>query len=101
MSFKGKVAIVTGAGQGIGFEICNQLAEEGAYVILNDIDEGLATAAAKSISENTNGNCISVVGDSSDITFIRKIVDITVSQFGRLDIVIANAGVTLFGDFLN
>jgi NAD(P)-dependent dehydrogenase (short-subunit alcohol dehydrogenase family) len=99
MSFKKKVAIVTGAGQGIGFEICSQLAKEGAHVILNDIDEGLATAAAKSISEKTNGSCISVVGDSGDISFIRKIVDITVSQFGHLDMVIANAGITLFGDF--
>jgi NAD(P)-dependent dehydrogenase (short-subunit alcohol dehydrogenase family) len=99
MSFKNKVAIVTGAGQGIGFEICSQLAKEGAYVILNDVDETLATGAAKSISEKTKGNCISVVGDSSDIAFIQKIVDITRSEFGHLDIVIANAGITLFGDF--
>ena len=40
MDFKNKVAIVTGAGQGIGFEICRSLAKEGARVILNDIDPG-------------------------------------------------------------
>ena len=42
-AFDGKVAIVTGAGQGIGFEISRQLAGRGAAVILNDIDAGLAT----------------------------------------------------------
>jgi glucose 1-dehydrogenase len=39
MSFESKTAIVTEAGQGIGFEICRQLAKEGAQVILNDLDE--------------------------------------------------------------
>jgi glucose 1-dehydrogenase len=99
MSFKGKVAIVTGAGQGIGFEICSQLAKESAHVILNDLDETLASGAAKSIFEKTNGNCIAVAGDSSDTAFIQRMVDIAVAQFGRLDIVIANAGITLFGNF--
>ena len=45
-AFDGKVAIVTGAGQGIGFEICRQLASRGAAVILNDIDAALAEKAA-------------------------------------------------------
>ena len=45
MSFKNKVAIVTGAGQGIGFEICSLLVREGAHVFLNDIDDTLTTNA--------------------------------------------------------
>ncbi len=99
MSFKNKTAVVTGAGQGIGFEICSNLAKEGANVILNDIDQRLATNAAKNISDKTNGNCIAVAGDSGGINFIQEMVDIAVTQFGQLDIVIANAGITLFGDF--
>lgn len=99
MSFKNKVAIVTGAGQGIGFEICKMLAAKGASVIVNDIDAALANKAAAFINEQKNGNCVAMAGDSSDIDFINKMVAYSVEKFGQLDIVIANAGITLYGDF--
>ncbi len=99
MSFKNKVAIVTGAARGIGFGICLDLAKEGAHVILNDVDSNLAENAAKYIVDETGGSCLAMAGDSSDIMFIQQMVDRAVDQFGQLDIVIANAGITLFGDF--
>jgi 3-oxoacyl-[acyl-carrier protein] reductase len=95
-----QVAIVTGAGQGIGLEICRELASEGAKVILNDIESSLAEEAAASI-HRSKGICIPLAGDSSDVAFIQSMVDEAVQKFGKLDIAIANAGITLFGDFFD
>ena len=93
--WQGRTAIVTGAGQGIGFAICQQLIAYGASVVLNDSDPQLAKRAASSLGPN----CLPIPGDAADIPFIRHMVDTTIRTFGRLDIVVANAGLTLFGDF--
>jgi NAD(P)-dependent dehydrogenase (short-subunit alcohol dehydrogenase family) len=99
-NFTGQVAIVTGAGQGIGFEIAKQISLQGAAVLINDVDPKLAANAAEAINR-LGGNCIDLAGDAADIDFIQQMVDTAVQQFGKLTIAIANAGITLFGDFLN
>jgi len=92
-----KTAIVTGAAQGIGYEICRQLITRGVKVLLNDSDETLVQQAVERLGKD----CIPMAGDAADVGLIRRMVDKAVEVTGRLDIVIANAGITLFGDFLS
>jgi glucose 1-dehydrogenase len=97
--FNEEVAIITGAGQGIGFEIAKQLAEKGVRVALNDVNEQLANEAAGVINES-GAQCISIAGDAADVLFIKQMVQQTVEKFGKVTIAIANAGITLFNEFL-
>lgn len=101
MRFNQKTAIVTGAGQGIGFDICRQLANEGALVILNDADHELATAASARINGEVKGKCVSVPGDCSQPATINMMINAAMKNAGQVDIIIANAGITLFGDFFS
>ena len=87
-------------GQGIGLEICKQLAEQGAHIVLNDLELSLAEEGAAAIQQN-NGSCIAFSGDVSQESVIQEMIDKAVSTFGRVDSIIANAGITLFGEFLN
>lgn len=99
-SFDKQVAIVTGAGQGIGFGIARELSLNGASVILNDADAELAEKAASTIAA-LGGICLSAPGDASDVNFIRSLVDLAVEKFGQVTLAVANAGLSLYGNFLS
>jgi len=97
--FQGKVAFITGAGQGIGLQIAKQLVQEGAVVYLNDRDESLARRSAENIQAD-GGHCVPLPGDVSEVERISSFIQQIKKEQGRLDIAVANAGITLFGDFL-
>ena len=99
-SYTNKVAIITGSAIGIGFEIAKQLVKAGASVVINDID-GKALEKAINKLKDMGAKCTSVKGNSGDLNVIQSIVEKSVSEFGRLDFVIANSGITTFGDFIH
>jgi glucose 1-dehydrogenase len=100
--FDGKAVLVTGAGTGIGYAICRKFAHEGAQVALNDLDETIATEAARKINaEVGQTQVVPVAFDVANIDAVRMAVSATDGRFGRLDIVIANAGITNYGSFLD
>ena len=98
--FKGKVAIVTGAGTGIGYEICRSLVAGGGLVALNDLDASVANEAASKI-DSEGRSTIAIPGDASDPQFIDSLFEAALDRFGRIDIAIANAGITAYGSFLD
>jgi NAD(P)-dependent dehydrogenase (short-subunit alcohol dehydrogenase family) len=85
----GKVALVTGAARGIGFETARHLHLRGASVAVVDLDAGQATEAAERIGERTIG----IGADVTDQGAMMAAVAETVERFGGLDIVVANAGI--------
>jgi NAD(P)-dependent dehydrogenase (short-subunit alcohol dehydrogenase family) len=98
--FTGQVAIVTGAGQGIGYGIARQLSLQGAAVLLNDENEQLAMTAARKI-QKAGGICEPCAGNAGAYDFVKQMTAEAVERFGKLTIAVANAGITLFGDFFS
>ena len=99
--FSGKAVIVTGAGVGIGYALCQAFAHAGATVALNDIDPLLCQRAAGQINEAIGAEqVIPYAGDVADVEVVRTLFQRFFSATGRLDIAIANAGITNYGEFL-
>src|SRR5205085_979679 len=87
-----KVAIVTGGDSGIGKAIALRLAKEGTAVTINYHSNEQAAAAVKQEIEGKGGKVLAIQGDVSKVADIQTLVDQTVQTFGRLDIMVNNAG---------
>src|SRR3990172_5413351 len=92
MRFKDKVAIVTGAGSGMGREEAMVLAREGAAVVIAEINEANGQKVAKEI-EDFGGKVLALQVDVSQSKDIEEMAKMTLDKFGRMDILVVNAGI--------
>jgi NAD(P)-dependent dehydrogenase (short-subunit alcohol dehydrogenase family) len=93
--FAGQVAIVTGSGRGIGFQVARRLVAEGASVVVNDVDADRLAAAAASLGSETQ-----VMTSLTDVTqpaAIGDMVSMTLERFGRIDVLANVAGGSAYG----
>ena len=95
--YRGKVTIVTGGASGIGAELARQLLDRGALVVISDIDEKAGTSLVQSLSQP--GTKIRTCNtDVSRAQNLDRAVEFAIQEFGRLDIIVNNAGVGLAGE---
>lgn len=93
MSLKGKVAIVTGGNSGIGLAIVLELARQGASIVIDYVSHPEATAALEKQVAALGSQVIGVDANVSKVADLQKLIAAAVQKFGRLDIIVNNAGV--------
>jgi NAD(P)-dependent dehydrogenase (short-subunit alcohol dehydrogenase family) len=96
-SVNGKVALITGGANGVGAEVARRLHGKGAKLVLTDLDEGQLKEVASALGEDV----LTVVADVRDLAAMQGAVDKGIERFGGIDIVMANAGIGVYGSVLN
>ena len=94
-----KVAIITGSSRGIGAEIARRLAAAGARVVINYVSRGEAAYSVHESIKASGGESLVVQADMRISTEVHRLFDETIAHFGRVDILINNAGVLIFKKF--
>ena len=91
-----KVAVITGAAGGIGAAIAARFAQEGARVVIADLDGAAAEAAARKLAGDSGVEALGLACDVGDEDRVAEVAAATIARFGRLDIVVNNAGLMTF-----
>ena len=99
MILEDKVAIVTGGARGIGSAVARRFLKEGARVVIADMDDAAGTAAQKELG--TSGAMRYVRCDVGDARSVAALVETTITAFGRIDVLVNNAGILAAKDFLD
>jgi len=94
MDLSNKVAVVTGSGRGIGRAISLKLAEVGATVVVNDIGEASPVDSVAEEIKAMGGQSLAVLADVSQAQDVSRLVETIVSTFGRVDVLVNNAGIS-------
>lgn len=100
MRVKDQVVVITGAASGIGFGCAARFAAEGAKVVLSDIDQAKGEEAAERL-QSAGSEVVFVACDVGDKAQVTALIDSAVAAYGRVDCMVANAGIVKAGDFLD
>ena len=92
-----KIAIVTGGAQGLGAAICRRLADEGADVLVADLKIAQAQETAQQVAQETGRRVVAHAANVADESQVQALFEAALAQFGRVDLVVANAGIVRSG----
>jgi len=98
---EGKTAIVTGGGQGIGEAIVTRFAQEGANVVIAELNQDVGSETAERVSRETDANVVAVKTNVADPDDIARMYSETIKAFGAVDILVNNAGIAVFHEPLD
>jgi 3-oxoacyl-[acyl-carrier protein] reductase len=93
MRLSGKVSIITGAARGIGAATAHKFAQEGAVVVVCDIEQSAVDAIVRELRETSRAETMGFVVDVTKPAMIRAMVDAVMDKYGRIDVLVNNAGI--------